>query len=171
MSKRPRGLETVGDMVRSLGIVVAVILVLVYLAQPPDSDEARIRPVSPAGDIRAYREAVPGVPVPGALPQGWVATSSAYDPQLRSLRIGWVTPSEQYAEFDALPGTDVFDVVGDTEEAGSEVVEGLTWQLLREKEDGSLSLVRRVGDATLVVGSLRATASVAELRVLAGALA
>jgi hypothetical protein len=111
--------------------------------------------------------------VPGALPAGWRATSSSYEGGQSALRVGWVTPEEQYAEYSAS--------TADREQfleaaAGAEVeqlapltVDGETWEQLRER-DGSLSLTRSYGTTTVVVGTRRATAGLAELEVLLRAL-
>ena len=167
--KRKRGRETATDMVRSLGLVILVIVPVWYLAQAPDSDKAEIRPVDPRTAIEAFSADVPDAPVPGELPDQWRATSSVYDGGARTLRVGWVTPEEQYAEYAAGVGQreEFLDrtVGADVEQLEPVVVGGDTWEQYREA-DGSLSLVGSFGDATVVVGTLRATAGLPELQVL-----
>ncbi len=172
--KRKRGRETALDMVRSLGLVVLVIVPIWFLARAPASDEAEIRVVDPAPAIDAFAADAPGAPVPAGLPAQWRPTSSRYDGTATSLRVGWVTPSRQYAEYAAASGAGA-DFVGQTVGQGAErleplVVDGVAWEQYREA-DGSLSLTRSYGQVTVVLGTTRATADRAELEVLLRSLA
>lgn len=171
--KKKRGRETATDMVRSLGLVVLVIIPVWFLAKAPASDEAEIRVVDPTGPISAFATDVPAAPVPGQLPERWRATSATYAGGDRTLRVGWVTPEEQYAEYAASTGPRqefVESLVGEeTEAAEPVVVDGVEWEQ-RVEADGSRSLVGAFGSTTVVVGTQRATASLAELRVLLGSL-
>jgi hypothetical protein len=173
-TKRKRGRETALDMVRSLGLVILVIVPVWFLAKAPASDEAELREVDPTGSIAAYAADRPEVPVPGALPNGWRATSATYAGGSASLRVGWVTPAGEYAEYSAADGDrdDLLQqVAGDeVEQLAPVTVDGEQWQQLREP-DGSLSLTRSYGATTVVVGTKRATAELRELEVLLRALA
>ena len=172
LGKRTRGRETAADMIRSLGIVMLIVVALWFLAQPPDSDEATIRVVDPTSDVTAWTSAVPGAPVPTGLPQQWRPTSASYERGPDRLRIGHVTPSDQYAEFAASTGVAaevVAELTGRAPRTGTVDVEGVAWDAYTEA-DGSLSLVRAFGDVTVVVGTLRATASAEELSVLAASV-
>jgi hypothetical protein len=173
--KNKRGRETVGDMVRSLGIVLGIVVVAYWLAQPPDSDKKEYRQVDPAVEIRSFVRAQPGAPVPGTLPAQWVPTVAVYKASPDNLRVGYYLPDrDAYAEYFASAGS-AQDFL--REAAGEELEEldpvqvgAVTWQQVRD-EDGSLSLHRTVGGLTVVVGSLRSTVGLDELRVLAGSLA
>lgn len=172
--KRKRGRETALDMVRSLAVVLALVIPLWFLAQPPDSDEAEIRVVDPTADVTAFVSDVPTAPVPGALPSGWRPTSSTYDGAADLLRIGYVTPQGQYAEYAASTRARedvVREYAGEDAQPLEEVtVDGAAWQQLRQP-DGSLSLVRSFGATTVVLGTVRDTAGLGELEVLLRALA
>ena len=170
--KKKRGRETAGDMVRSLGLVMAGVVVVFFFAQPPDSDTERIRPVDATGDIRAFRADAPATAAPGGLPDRWVSTVSSLTGEPRALRIGYNTPTGAYAEYAAstAPAAQVVeDLTGRGERLDPVDVGGATWEQYRDG-DGSLSLVRAYGAVTVVVGTLRATAPLSELRVLAGSL-
>ncbi len=167
--KKKRGRESTGDMVRSLGLVLAIVVVAFFLAQPPTSDEKAIRVVDPSGDVRSWQQTHPGVPVPGFPPAGWRATVA--DSTRDLLRVGWVTPAGTYVEYAASttePEQFVQDITAGAPRAGAVVVEGRTWQSYRQGQ--STSLVLAVSGATVVVGTLRTNASLADLRLLAGAL-
>jgi hypothetical protein len=167
--KKKRGRETARDMILSLGLVFAAVVPVWYFAQAPDSDEQELREVDPAGSIDAFAADQPGVPVPRALPDAWRATSATYGGGDRSLRVGWVTPTTQYAEYSASNDEreEFLDAtVGEeVEQLASLTVDGEEWEQLREP-DGSLSLTRTYGTTTVVLGTKRATAPLAELEVL-----
>ena len=171
--KRRRGRESAADMVRSLGLVMLAVIPIWFLAQAPDSDKQELREVDPSAAVRAFAADVPDTPVPGALPAGWRATSSSYTGGESALRVGWVTPDEQYAEYSASTADReefLEQTVGEkAERQGAVTVDGVAWEQYRE-QDGSLSLTRSYGDTTVVVGTRRATATLAELEVLLRAL-
>lgn len=172
-TKKKRGRETAGDMVRSLGLVLIGVVVVWYFAQPPASDEQALRVVDPTADVTAFRADAPAAAVPGPLPDRWRPTSSQRTGDPTGLRVGYVTPSEQYAEYAASTGPRadaVEDLTGRGERLAPVEVDGATWEQYRDK-DGSLSLVRPYGDVTVVLGTLRSTATLAELEVLARSLA
>ena len=171
--KRKRGRETAADMVRSLGLVVLVIVPVWFFAKAPAQDEAEIRVVDPSAAISAFSADAPDAPVPDGLPESWRATSATYSGADRALRVGWVTPEEEYAEYAASTGAReefLERVVGDDAEPAEPVtVDGVDWEAFVEP-DGSRSYVGSYGDATVVVGSRRATAGDDELAVLLGSL-
>ncbi len=175
MTEQPgpkRGRETAADMVRSLGLVLAGVLAIWYLAQPPDSDSQELRVVSPDADVAAFTADEPQAAVPGELPERWRPTSTQLTDEPRRLRIGYVTPSDQYAEYAAstAPRADaVAELTGRRERLEPVTVDGVEWEQYRDR-DGSLSLVRAYGPVTVVIGTLRSTAPLAELEVLARGL-
>jgi hypothetical protein len=170
-TKKKRGRESAGDMLRSLGVVMVLVLLMWWLAQPPDEDEQQLRTVDPSGDVAAFQADVPSAPAPAGLPEQWRSTSSTLDAD--GLRIGWVTPDGEYAEYAAstLPAEEARpDLVGaKAEQVEPLQVDGQAWEQYQES-DGSVSLVRSYGSTLVVVGTKRATADVAELEALAGSL-
>jgi hypothetical protein len=170
--KKKRGRETTGDMVRSLGLVMVVVVALWFFAQPPDSDARAIRVIDPAPQVQVWTSSVKDAPVPRGLPDGWRATAAYYDPDPDRLRLAQVTPDGEYAEFAAStgPASEVVpELTGPAASRGPVDVDGVDWESYAQ-EDGSLSLVRTFGEVTVVVGTLRATASMKELAVLAGSV-
>jgi hypothetical protein len=172
--KRKRGRETALDMVRSLGLVILIIVPVWYLAQPPGAEEPGVREVDPAADIAAFTADAPDAPVPGDLPDRWRPNNTTYDGAASSVRIGYVTPQDQYAEyFAAQAGGQEFvrtAVGAGAEQLDPVTVDGAAWEQYRD-EDGSLSLVRSFDGTTVVVGTVRATATLEELEVLLRSLA
>lgn len=158
-------------MVRSLGLVLLIVVPIWFLAQPAPEDEQELRVVDQTADLRAWTDAAPGVPVPQQLP-GWRPTVSRYDGADGLLRLGWNTAGGAYAEFAAsTAGTPGFveELTGTRQQDGTEDVQGVRWRRYVD-DDGSLSLVREVGPATVVVGTSRASASSEELRALAASV-
>lgn len=172
VTKKKRGRESAGDMVRSLGLVLAGVAVIWFFAQPPDSDEQALRTVDPSRDFAAFTLDAATAPVPQDLPAQWRPTSSTRTGGPPALRVGYVTPAGQYAEYAASTepaATFLPTFTGEGERLGAVEVAGVDWEQYRD-DDGSLSLVREYGPVTVVLGSTRGTASLEELRVLAGAL-
>lgn len=171
VAERKRGRESAADMVRSLGLVLIVVLTVVFFARPPSSDEKAIRVVDPSSDIQGFSTAVTGAVVPGAMPADWRATVSRYDPDAALLRVGWVTPGGRYAEYAAsarpAPGF-LADITGAAPVVGPIDIGATRWTQYRK--DGAISLVRSFGTTTVVLGTVRSTATLDELRVLAGRL-
>ena len=170
---RKHGRETAADMLRTLAVIMLLVVPMWFLAQPPDSDEQRIRVVDPSADLAAFQTEVPQAPVPVALPETWRATSSTLQQEPDALRVGYVTPQGEYAEFAAStaePDEYLTEMTGAKSAALDDVqVDGVAWEQYRDA-DGSLSLVRSYGPAVVVIGSLRSSADLAELRTLAASL-
>jgi hypothetical protein len=158
-------------MVRSLGLVLAIVAVVFFLAQPPHSDAKKIRVVDPTSDVQAFAAVAPAGAVPRTMPAGWRSTVSTYDPDTGVLRIGWVTPKGAYAEYAAASRPDprfVPDLTDHVPTTGSVDVGETRWQTYRQSN--GYSLVRSYGAVSVVLGTLRDTASLADLRVLAARL-
>ena len=166
--KKKRGTESVGDMVRSLGLVMIIVVALWFFAQPSPGDSKELRVVDPTSDVAQLRAAAPGVLAPGPLPEGWGATSSTLDQG--GLRIGYVTPSGEYAEYAAGSGAPFLeDITGRGQQVGRLQVGPASWQQWSDGDDHT-TLVRDVAGRTVVVGGVRESTTLAELTVLAGAL-
>lgn len=172
--KKKRGREAASDMIRSLGLLMIVVVAVWFFAQPPESDEkAGVREIDPAPQAQQWTTAVPGAPLPEDLPDGWRPTAAYYDPAPDRLRIPHVTPSDTYAEFAAstAPAQEfVPEITGADGSTETVDVDGEPWELWVQ-DDGSRSLVRAFDDVTVVVGTLRATASLEDLTTFAGSVA
>jgi hypothetical protein len=160
------------DMVRSLVPLVVVILVIVWLSSPDDVDP--VRDVDP-GPTLAYAATVANFDVLAArrLPDGWRATSARVDPPAAqegdavTVTVGYVTPSEEFAEVVQGSGAEgqlLVDVLGEEYTASDVSVDG--WRVA-ETAGGELALLHVAdGSNVIVTGS----ADEIELRVLADSL-
>lgn len=168
-AKSKRGRETAADMIRSLGLVLIGVIAIWFLAQPPDSDVQAIRVVDPTSDIASLRAAAPGIPVPTGLPAGWRPTSSTLTPE--GLRIGYVTPGDQFAEYAALTGAtpDLGATTGQGSQVGTFAVDGTEFRQYADADEHT-TLVRDVPGGVVTVGGLRETTTLDELRALAASL-
>ena len=159
-------------MIRSLALVLGIVGVVFLLARAPHGDEKELRVVDPTSDVQAFNDNAPAGAVPRDMPADWKATVSTYERDTGLLRIGWVTPRGEYAEYAAQPSPDgkfLPDITGHAQRVGTVNVDGVVWEEYRK--DDAVSLVRKYGTTTVVVGTMRDTASLDELYVLAGRLA
>jgi hypothetical protein len=89
MAKR-RGTETIGDMVRSMAVVlvaVAFVAGFVGLIRP---NSPTIRDVDYAEPLERAREVAPfAVLAPSSLPDGWTVTRVAYEPGVSDAEASW----------------------------------------------------------------------------------
>lgn len=174
-AKKKRGTETLGDMTRSLGLVMAIVAAVFLVARAPSIDEQKVRPVAYADDIEVARQAA-NYPIwaPEPVPSGWTATS-AYTRGTQGeggavvLRIGFVTADNTFAGLAESNGDrDKFvdEVAGKgASPAGVATVAGVDWTVLRQGDE--LTYLRQVTGATLMVTG---TASRADLEALLGSL-
>jgi hypothetical protein len=168
--KRKRGRESVGDMVRSLGLILVIVVVVWFFAQPSPGDSKAVRPVDTTEQFQDFTRLVPGAPLPRILPAGDVPTVAAIEGGV--LRIGFNTTGRQYAE--VIEGTGPAEpFLVDRSDKGAVVgtvqVAGRPWQL-RRSAAGRESLTRAFDQVAVVVGGPRASASLPELSALAGSL-
>lgn len=148
-------------MVRTLGVVFALVIPLWFFGQASPGDSKDIRAVDPAPALKAFVEDTGG-PVPTA-PDGWVVNVTDYD--AGAVRIGFVR-KDSYAEFagSKAPGF-LEEYAGKGSVQGTVDVDGVTWE--RFVSGDHESLVRTVGGTTVLVGGVRETASAEELRAIA----
>ena len=90
MAKRLRGFETLGDMVRSLGLVLVVVAVILLLDLRPKPDE--VKPVDPGPSLAQARQAAPyDVYAPDPAPGGWAPTVARFEPAPPANRGRWAS--------------------------------------------------------------------------------
>jgi hypothetical protein len=168
---------TVGDMLRTMLVVLAVVVGIVLLVPRPGQIA---RPaVNVAGAARGAEPALGFPPsVPQGLPAGWVPTSAETrngTDGVRTWHIGYVTPSGLYAGVEqAAKVTDQWVAVNDAggTPVASVPIDGVVWQQLEKPErDSTTLLLRTPGRVTLVTskggGLAEATVLARSLRISA----
>jgi hypothetical protein len=129
MAKR-RGFEGVGDMTRSLGLVLLVVAAIVLFTLRSTPDEP-IPTVDPAETFAAAAAA--GLPVFKAdVPEGWRVTSARFEeapPQRYA--VGYLTADEDFAGYGVTADVDdlVDEFVRDAEAGGTVTVADRTWEV------------------------------------------
>jgi hypothetical protein len=167
-----RRFASVGDMVRSVVLVLGFVLVIVWLTPRQESDP--VRTIDYTGPLERARAAASyQVYAPVGLPPGWRATSARLERTPageQAWQLGFVTPSDRYAavqQSDGDPAGFVDAVAMSGRAQGSARVGGLTWQRRHAEDEDQRTLWRREAGSTVTVAG---NASWAELEQLAAAL-
>ncbi|HSA51191.1 MAG TPA: DUF4245 domain-containing protein [Yinghuangia sp.] len=169
MAKK-RGLETVRDMVFSLGAVGIVVVLLLLFGRHSEQD-----PVKPIDYTLKFQQASQVAPYPLLAPEGlaerWRPTSAYFDgtdPDETTWHIGFINPADEYAAVEQGNGTPD-DFVKDKGKNGRPVgfvdVAGEQWKSYDGPKYRSLVRVEN-GVTTMVTG----TATYEDLATLAAAL-
>ena len=150
-----RGNPSMGDVVRSVAVLSALVLALwgfgqLFVTTPDDT----IKPIDYLETARSARPAAEfELLAPATLPKGWTATSARFTPT--SWHLGVVTDDEEYvgleqAKVEAEQLIKYF--AKDSKAAGTATIDGETWEL-RKGPDGDVTFVRsESGLTTLVTG-------------------
>ena len=155
-----------------MAVVLAVVAVMVILTLRPHPDPIKEVQTAPVVQRAAAQASFP-VNAPTNLPDGWIPTSARWEPTEASgdvpvLHLGYVTPSEQYAQVSQSTASSARYLAEQTDKAlttGSKDIAGSVWQTFERKT--RRSLVRSVGGVqTIVSGS----APWEELAILAASL-
>lgn len=171
--------QSVGDMVRSLAIVLLVIGAIMLVTWRPQPDAVRVVPIDQQL-ILAKMQADFDVLVPVGLADDWRSTSVRWEPTEASgvapvWHVGYVSPTEEYLQFTQISaGASSTDpestsFIAEQTLSGSPTatvtLNGEQWQRWESSE--RLSLVRVTGsDVTVVSG----TGEWSEIEQFAGAL-
>jgi len=161
---RKRGSETIGDMARSMVVVlipVAFIAGLVGLLRP--SSEI-VRDVEWQPALESARGAAEYALVgPESVPEGWTATRVAYETGTSSAdgvwRMSFVTAEGTYVGLVQRPGEQervVREELPDVEPDGTSTVGGETWDRYLERdvaEPDQALVVERSDSVVLILGS------------------
>jgi hypothetical protein len=169
---RGRGRQTVGDMVRSLLVVLVLVFVVVAL-RPGDGGDGGPRRLDYTGTLAQARDSAPyDVLAPVGLPDSWVPTSArtGRDGVAFTWHLGLVTPAGDYAgveQSDGDPEGLVAEVAEGGDDAGTVTIGGARWRKVDNGDPEKHALVLE-GDAvtTVVAGG----ASWSELTELARSL-
>jgi hypothetical protein len=164
--------RTIGDMVRSMAVVLAVVAVIVLFTLRPHPDPVKVVQTAPVVAVAVAAADFP-VKAPANLPEGWRATSARWEPTEASgdapvLHLGYVTPSEQYAQVTQSTASSDRYLAEQTDEAlatGSKDIAGTVWQTYERK--ARRSLLRSTDGVQMIVSG---SAPWEELAILAASL-
>jgi Protein of unknown function (DUF4245) len=171
-----RGRDSLGDMIRSLGLIVAIVAVsLIFvpgLLHPSKSQ--RFPAVGYSDYVSGFHQLSGRTALsPGSLSKGWDANAAALTGTKATahLHIGWATPGAKYAGLEeSVQSTSTFvpSVLGPrgTAVVGTVSINGATWQV-RTSSRGEYSLSRTIRGITVVITG---SATDAQLQQLAGSL-
>ena len=169
---RGRGKQTVGDMVRSLLVVLVLVFVVVALNAQDDSGE-KLQPLDYSGTLAQAQDTAPyDVLAPIGLPDSWVPTSArtGRDGDAVTWHLGLVTPAGDYAgveQSDGDPEALVGDVADGGDYSGTVTISGLRW---RKVDGGRPEKHALVLDGDAVTTVVAGGASWSELATLARSL-
>lgn len=159
-----RGNQSFGDMLRSIAVLMAIVLVafgLVSWLTPSNPSPVRtIDYKSVAAD--AARVAPFDIAVPDSLPEGWRATSASYESGgAPAWHLGVLATEQEFVglEESTLAEAAMVQRYADgSEDAGTTSVDGQAWAVRRNADSGETILVRQVsGVTTLLVGTVSQT--------------
>ena len=167
-----RGRKTVGDMVRSLAVVLVLVGVIVAFNVVQEPDELVPQVDYPAALAEARLQATYDVLDPEPLPAGWRISSARTDASGDGVHwhVGMVTPSEEYAALEQSDGDRdalLDEVAAGGRSAGTVQVAGQPWRRLEGGEPEEHALVRAEDGVTVLVAG---SASWRELRELAASV-
>ena len=162
---RTRGQSTVGDMIRSLALLVIPLAVIAIIFTNVPRDHPVKEVDWKAVLATARKEAPYQVLAPTNLPDGWRATRVAWVPQGRPYlngeasprnlwQLGFLTPDDAFIDLnqgDAQPEEMVDQQSRAGTADGSSVVAGQSWQRLVSPDGRTRSLVLRGPNVTTVV--------------------
>src|SRR3954454_8068086 len=158
--RRPHGFETAGDMLRSLGVVLAAVAVILLITHRHHSAAVNVVDASQARQA-AKAVAAFAAQEPGGLDPGWRLTSARFKPAAVSStgadvwHLGWVTPHGEYAaleQSDGPVGPLMRSVIGDAaRRTGDGAGRWTGWQVWSGTPGDWHVYVRPVGTSTLVV--------------------
>jgi hypothetical protein len=160
--------QTVGDMGRSLAVVLAAVAVIMFITHRAEPDPVREVSITTPLMLANMQSRFP-VEVPQGL-EGYRLTSARFTgAQTPVWHLGYVTPETQYVEVEqSATKTLKFleSQLANTSMAGSVEINGATWNIY----DGASkrALVRQKNGVTTAVSG---TASLNELKTVAGTLA
>ena len=166
-------LRTPANLWRALVPILLLVIGLVAWQRIGEPHSNGIHVVDTAAPVAAARQQAGfALLLPSGLSDGWRPTSTEFVPAARysaaSFRIGYVTPSNKYAEFlqSDGPAEAVSAPYGVLTDQGPTTIAGTAWRSFRT-DDGRTLLRATLGKVTVIVTG---NADRSELTELAGAL-
>lgn len=150
-----RGNPSMGDVLRSVAVLGALILALWGFGQLfTDTPERAVKPIDYRSTVTSARPAAEfELLAPRTLPDGWVATSARFTPT--TWHLGVLTDEEKYVglEQQRVSAKKLIEIYAkESKAAGTVTIEGDVWDV-RKGSDGDVTFVRtESGLTTLVTG-------------------
>lgn len=154
-TRSSRGNPSIGDIIRSMVVIGAIILALFGLGKLFTADpESTVKPIDYASVVASARPAATfPLLAPESLPEGWRATSARF--QENGWHLGVLTASDDYVGLEQLRGSSsrAIDRYADgSRSAGTADVAGVTWNV-RTGPDGRLTYLRNEGGLTTLLNT------------------
>ena len=154
-TRSSRGNPSIGDIIRSMVVIGAIILALFGIGKLFTADpESTVKPIDYASVVASARPAATfPLLAPRTLPQGWRATSARF--QENGWHLGVLTASDDYVGLEQVRGTSqrAVDRFADgSKSAGTADVAGVTWNV-RTGPDGRLTYLRTEGGFTTLLNT------------------
>ncbi|MCW2839154.1 MAG: hypothetical protein JWR55_637 [Aeromicrobium sp.] len=150
-----RGNPAIGDIVRSMVVITAIILALYVFGKLfTSTPETTVKPIDYATVVAQARPAATfPLAAPADLPDGWRATSARFQPN--GWHLGVLTDDDEYVGLEQLTvsvdrAVDRF--AEDSKDGGTAEVAGDTWTV-RTGPDGRVTYVRNADGLTTLVNS------------------
>ncbi|MFT4300073.1 MAG: DUF4245 domain-containing protein [Aeromicrobium sp.] len=168
-----RGNPSMGDIVRSVGVLAVIVLALwglgLLITHTPDDPVSDVDYATTADSAR--QAATYGLLAPADLPEGWRANGVRFTPgSTQAWHLGVLTDEDRYIglEQDKRPLDDVLEEHAEgAKQAGMVEIDGVTWQRFDGPKD-RITLVRETPEVTTLVTT--STAPVEDLRTFIGTL-
>ena len=150
-----RGNPSMGDVVRSVAVLSALVLALWGFGQLfTNTPDTPVKPIDYAATVKSARPAAQfELLAPSALPKGWAATSAKFTPQ--TWHLGVVTDEEEYLGLEQrkVDAKELIAIYAKGSKAdGTATISGESWNV-RTGPDGDTTFVRtKSGLSTLVTG-------------------
>ena len=161
-------LQTVGDMVRSILVVLAAVAVIMIITNRADPDPIREVAITEPLIVANMSAGFPVLVPQGQ--EGYRLTSARWENSEPGVwHLGYVTPETAYVQVEQSATkelTFISDQLAGTAKSGSELIDGEQWSVYTGS--GSAALVRTAGGVTTAVTG---TAPKAELISVAESLA
>ncbi|MFW6597251.1 DUF4245 domain-containing protein [Propionibacteriaceae bacterium Y2011] len=160
MARAARNRSTVGDMVRSLAVLLIPVLAitLLFTVDPQESPGAQPVEWQPVRD-QAVAEAGFEVVAPARLPESWAPVRVAWendDEQAQRWMLGWLDPQQTYFAVEQSNVTSAIFIARVSRDGvadGVSQVGDQTWERYRSPDDRTRSLVLTGPEATTIVVS------------------
>lgn len=169
MANRPRGRETLGDMVRSMALLVLPVLGVIALITVVPEDDENIDPVDWQPVLAQARAEAPyPVLAPVGIPEGpgqWMARHARWSPSSEHVpddvggnhwMVAFLDPNQVYIALHQSDAPELPTVQKLTREGvrdGEQEIDGRTWEQRVSADDRTRSLVwHEDGVTTVVVG-------------------